>query len=131
MHRLAFPRNRHRNDPIIDAAILTSELERASTVIDSCGERARQDELVDLSGLDATVEGLCQAIMGLPETERTTVKPHLIDLIDPLNNAVGALEAQRTTISDDIRGLSSRYRAMSAYGKGAKTSPPLERDKKP
>lgn len=107
-----------------DAASIDAELEHAGTVIDACGEGARRGEAVDLTGLDVKVEALCQAVAGLPEAERAPFKRRLIDLMDRLNKLVATLETQRAAISDDIRGLTSRHRAVSAYGKGAGTSAP-------
>ena len=107
-----------------DAAKLGTEMEHASRMIDACGEGAKRGELVDLAGLDTTIEDLCQELMVLPEPERTQLKPRLIDMIDRLNKLISDLEAQQTLISDDIQDLSSRHRAVSAYGKGANTSAP-------
>lgn len=107
-----------------DAASISSELERAGCMIDACGESAKRGELVDLSGLDTTMEGLCQDLMGLPEAERIPLKPRLIDLIDRLNKLIDDLKTQQTLVSDDIKDLSSRHRAVSAYSKGANTSAP-------
>lgn len=107
-----------------DAARISAGLERASCMIDACGESAKRGELVDLSGLDTTMEGLCQELMGLPEAERMPLKPRMIDLIDRLNKLIDDLEAAQILVSDDIKDLASRHRAVSAYGKGATTSSP-------
>lgn len=107
-----------------DAASIGSEMERAGRMIDACGENAQRGDLVDLSGLDTTIEELCQDLMTLPDSERAPLKPRMIDLIDRLNKLIGDLEAQQSLVSDDIKDLSSRHRAVSAYGKGANTSAP-------
>ena len=114
-----------------DARTIEAELERTGGVIDACGESARQGQAVDLTGLDTTVDGLCQAIAGLPEAERKPLKPRLIDLIDRLNKMVGELETQQTAVAEEIQDLSSRHRSVSAYGKGANTTPPGGQGKKP
>ncbi len=108
-----------------DAADIGRELERAGHMIDSCGDSAKRGELVDLSGLDTLIEDLCQELMVLPGAERAPLKLRLIDLIDRLNKLIGDLETQQTLVSEDIKDLSSRHRAVSAYGKGATTSIPV------
>lgn len=113
-----------------DTATIGAELERAGRVIDACGEGARRGELVDLAGLDTTLEGLCQAIAALPAAERPPLKPRLIDLIDRLNKLTSTLKTQQTALAKDIGDLTSRHRAVSAYGKGTNTSGPAAPRKK-
>lgn len=114
-----------------DARKISAELDRAGAVIDGFRNSAQRGQTIDLSGLDRNVEQLCDAIAGLSPDERGPLKPRLLDLIDRLNHLVSTLDAQQNEVTEQIRGVTARQRAMTAYGKGTgTTAPPGRGDKK-
>ena len=113
-----------------DADAISAELERTGTIVDGFRDCARSGRTVDLSGLERNVETLCQAIAALPTAHRAPLKPRLVDLIDRVNSLVSALGEQQQAISESMKGVTSRHRAMSAYGKGAGTTAPPSRGRK-
>jgi hypothetical protein len=105
---------------------IQSELDQTSSVIERFQNNVAEGSVIDLTGLDQRIEGMCSAINDLPEHERATVKGTLIGLIDELNALVGMLTEQQNQVSERLKGVGSREQAVSAYGKGLNTT---KRDK--
>jgi len=98
---------------------IVGEISHAAGLIDGFRQSAAAGNSVDLSGLDSLVETLCATIVTLPPAERDPLKSSLLVLIDDLNRLVEILEPQQNDASEELKGVSSRHRAVSAYGKGA------------
>ena len=98
---------------------IVGEIGHAAGLIDAFRQVAGAGNSVDLSGLDKLVETLCATIVTLPAAERNPLKSSLLALIDDLNRLVKILETQQHDASDGLKGVSSRHRAVSAYGKGS------------
>lgn len=96
-----------------------AQLDRASGLIDTFRRSAEAGMAIDLTGLDRSVAAMCDAIAALPADQRPPLKDALIALMDEMNALVAALEAQQQAVSDSLKGVSSRQRAVAAYGKGA------------
>jgi hypothetical protein len=98
---------------------IQAQLDQTCDVIGGFRRSAEAGMVIDLSGLDRSVETMCEAIARLPADERRPLKDALVALLDELNALVAALEAQQRNTSEELKGVSSRQRAVTAYGKGA------------
>ena len=107
---------------------IQTQLDQTSDVIERFHGSVAEGSVIDLTGLDQKIEGMCIAINELPEHERITVKGTLIGLIDDLNALVGKLTIQQNRISEGLKGVTSREKAVSAYGKGLNTTKPGKPD---
>lgn len=109
---------------------IQAQLDQTSGVIDSFKDSLADGAMIDMSGLDKSVEAMCAAIASLPADQRLTVKEALITILDSLNGLVGSLEEQQHGASEGLKGLASRQKAVSAYGKGntAKPRPSPQKD---
>jgi hypothetical protein len=94
-----------------------SQLDRTAGVIEGFRRSVAEGSVIDLAGLDRGIEEMCEAIKHLPADQRIKVKDTLIGLIDDLNNLVEALHAQQHKVSEALGGITSRQKAVSAYGK--------------
>ena len=109
------------------SANLRAQLGEAAGLIDGFRRSAEAGMDIDLTGLDRSVEAMCAEIARLPEPERPALKEALIALLDEMNALVGALEAQQREISQGLKGIASRQRAVTAYGKGDAAGRPGKR----
>jgi hypothetical protein len=100
---------------------IQAQLEQTAGLVDSYRRSIADGATIDLTGLEQTVEGMCKAIADLPADQRLPVKEALITILDGFNALVEALEYQQKDASDGLQGLSSRQKAVSAYGKGSVT----------
>lgn len=100
------------------AAVVRTQLDHVSGLIDGFRRSAEAGMAVDLSGLDRCVETMCDAIAQLPVPARPPLREALVALLDEMNGLVAALEAQHREIAENLKGVSSRQRAVAAYGKG-------------
>ena len=107
---------------------IKSELDQTSSVIERFRSCVTKGEIIDLTGLDQKIEGMCSAIVELPEDERGAVKATLIALIDDLNALVDMLTLQQKKASEGLKGVTSREKAVSAYGKGLNTTKSGKKD---
>lgn len=98
---------------------IRAQIGRTSVLIDTFRRSAQAGMAIDLTGLDRSVAAMCDAIAALPPEERPPLKDALVALLDEMNTLVAALEAQQQEVSDSLKGVSSRQRAVAAYGKGA------------
>lgn len=97
------------------------QLEQTSGAIEGFRASVADGVAVDLTGLDKSIEVMCDAINALAPDQRLTVKATLIGLLDAMNSLVEDLKGQQDEISEDLKGVSSRQQAVSAYGKGLNT----------
>jgi len=107
---------------------IQTQLAQTSGVIEGFRSSVADGSIVDLTGLDKSVEVMCNAINALPADQRITVKATLIALLDDLNALVDVLKIQQEEASDGLKGVSSRQKAVSAYGKGLNTAKPAKAD---
>jgi hypothetical protein len=107
---------------------IKTELDQTSSVIAQFRTSVSQGEIIDLTGLDQKIEGMCNAIVDLPDEQRDTVKATLIGLIDDLNTLVDMLTQQQQKVSEGLKGVTSREKAVSAYGKGLNNSKSDKKD---
>lgn len=98
------------------------QLDQTACVIEGFRRSVAEGSVIDLTGLDRSIEEMCDAIKDLPEAERATVKRTLIGLIDDLNDLVDLLHIQHSKASEGLKGVTSRQKAVSAYGKGHNTA---------
>jgi len=97
---------------------IVHEIDHVASMINAFRAAATGGDIVDLSGIDQRVETLCSNI-SLRRTEaRDRLKSPLLALIDDLNRLVETLEVQQNEASETVKSISSRHRAVSAYGKG-------------
>lgn len=101
---------------------IRAQLDQTSSVIENFRRIVSGGTPVDLTGLDDSVAAMCAAIAELPPDQRPALKSALIRLMADLDTLVASLHAQQDAISQDLKGASSRHKAVSAYGKGGVTS---------
>jgi hypothetical protein len=105
-----------------DAAAITTEIGKTSELIDAFRLRTGEGHLIDLSGLDDRVMDLCKNIEHLPPVESAPLKPIMLVLIDNLNSLVDAIREQHAMVRSDLKAVTSREKAVSAYGSASTTS---------
>ena len=103
---------------------IQTQLDQTASVIERFHHSVAEGTVIDLTGLDQRIEGMCNAINDLPEDERASVKGTLIGLIDDLNALVELLTRQQDLVSESLKGVTSREKAVSAYGKSLNTAKP-------
>lgn len=106
------------------SADIRAQLDRTVGLVGGFRRSTEAGMVVDLAGLDRSVEEICGTIERLPAAERPALKDALVCLLDELNALVAALETQQREISDSLKGISSRQRAVAAYGKGGAAGMP-------
>ena len=108
-----------------ETAALDHQMEKAGLLIDAARDLLTEGNLVDLDGLDQRIQELCADIGKLPADLRNGFKGRMIGLIDNLNGLVELLSAQHRELNKEIKGVSNRQRAVTAYGSapGGKTGP--------
>jgi hypothetical protein len=100
------------------------KLDQTSGVIEGFRCSVAEGSVIDLTGLDQSIDLMCNAINELPTDQRVTVKATLIGLLDDLNALVDMLAIQQNKVTDGLKGVASRQQAVSAYGKGTNTTKP-------
>ena len=98
---------------------IVREIDHVASMINAFRTAATGGDIVDLSGIEQRVETLCASISSKRAEARDRLKSPLLTLIDDLNRLVEALEVQQNEASETVKSISSRHRAVSAYGKGA------------
>ena len=96
---------------------IRTQLDQTAGVIEGFRSIVADGTPVDLAGLDENIATICAAIAKLPPHERPILKGALVTLMDEMNTLVASLELQRETTSQELKGVSSRQQAVSAYGK--------------
>jgi hypothetical protein len=108
-----------------ETATIDHQMDKADRLIDAARDLLTGGNLVDLEGLDQRIQELCADIGKLPAEIHIGFKGRMISLIDNLNGLVELLSAQHPELSKEIKGVSKRQRAVTAYGSppGGKTEP--------
>ena len=107
---------------------IQTQLHQTSGVIEGFRGSLAEGSVIDLTGLDRSIEVMCNAISDLPADQRVTVKAGLVGLMDDLNSLVDMLTKQQVKASEGLKGVASRHQAVSAYGKGLNTTKPGKAD---
>ena len=94
------------------------QLDQASGAIESYRRVVAGGTPVDLTGLDQKIASMCSAIAALPPGERADLKSALLTLMSDMDALVASLKQQQDSVAQELKGVSSRERAVSAYGKG-------------
>ncbi len=103
---------------------IQTQLDQTTGVIEGFRSAVAEGSVIDLTGLDQSIEGMCNAINELPADQRITVKATLIGLIDDLNALLDSLNIQQSKASEGLKGVASRQQAVSAYGRSVNTTKP-------
>jgi hypothetical protein len=101
-------------------------LKEAGSAVQAARTLLNQGNQVDLSGLEKYVEDLCGSVARLPDGKGGALKPALIKLIDQLGELSEDITAERDKLASEMKTLSDRRRAASAYesGTGSPGKPP-------
>lgn len=78
-------------------------------------EHVAQGGDADLSGLDAKVQELCDAVLDLPSAEAAVYQERLAALGSALENLKSGLELVQGEIEDELSTLDRRQKAAKAY----------------
>jgi hypothetical protein len=100
-------------------ADIRAQLDQTCDLIGGFRRSAEAGTVIDLHGLDQSVEAMCESIARLPADQRPPLKDALVALLDEMNALVATLETRKRDASEELKGVSSRQRAVTAYGKGA------------
>lgn len=101
-----------------EADTLRSRLLEAATLVGTAKSLIADGGVVDLAGLDARVQTICEALPSLPSPDREALKPALIALMDGLGGLAEAVKAQHAALAERLSAVSRGGRAMGAYGAG-------------
>lgn len=80
-------------------------------------QAAEKGDVVDLLPIQGEVDALCAALASLPKDESDAVQSDVIGLVDELTNLSDKLNQGLAIIRNELKDLSERQRAVSAYGK--------------
>jgi hypothetical protein len=97
------------------AEILTRELTGISAIITAARGMVNDGKSVNLQPLEAEMRRLCASIEGMPRTDAQVLEPRLLALIDELDKLFNAISGKRAMLQEQIKDLSLRDRAVSAY----------------
>lgn len=106
----------------MSAAAIQDELKETAEGIDAARGLVKSGQTVDLAGLEARVADICARIPSVAAKDRQRLKPTLVAIIDGLSNLADALTRQRDGIEGELRDVSARQRAVSAYAGGRKAA---------
>lgn len=111
-----------------DLAQLEERMREAAAGIEAARGLLAQGDMIDLAGLEGHIEALCSEIATLAGENRQRIKPRLVALIDELNTLAGTLQTQHERLTGELKDISTRQRAVSAYGAGEKPPPGGEKN---
>ncbi len=94
------------------------QLDHTAGVIEDFRRLVSGGTPVDLSGLDENIAAMCNAIGDLPPDERPGLRSALVTLMADMDTLVDTLRRQHEATTQELKGVSSRQKAVSAYGKG-------------
>jgi hypothetical protein len=97
------------------AEVLTRELTGISAIISAARGMVHDGKSVNLQPLEAEMRRLCASIEVMPRTEAQALEPRLLALIDELDKLFNAISGRRAALQEQIKDLSLRDRAVSAY----------------
>lgn len=80
-------------------------------------QAAERGDVIDLLPIQAEVDSLCQSLEALPKGDSDAVQQDVIGLVDELSNLTDKLNQGLVIIRNELKDLSERQRAVSAYGK--------------
>jgi hypothetical protein len=109
---------------------IRAQLDYTSSVIEDFRRIVGGGTPVDLTGLDGSVAAMCAAIAQLPPDQRPGFRSVLIRLMDEMDALVASLRQQQESIAQELKGVSSRHQAVSAYGRGGGAGPRGSRPRK-
>lgn len=80
-------------------------------------QAAEKGDVMDLLPIQGEVDSLCTALAALPKSESDELQNDVIGLVDELSNLSDKLNQGLVIIRNELKDLSERQRAVSAYGK--------------
>ncbi|OUS17049.1 hypothetical protein A9Q97_01885 [Rhodospirillales bacterium 47_12_T64] len=94
---------------------LEKSLQTLSIQIANASSVAKTGEVSDVSDLPRVTDFLCQEINKLPPSERSKLGPHLIGLIEELDNLTITIGSSLDKVRVEIKETTSHNRAAKAY----------------
>lgn len=80
-------------------------------------QAAEKGDVIDLLPVQAEVDALCSALAALPRDESKSIQADIVALVDELSTLTDKLNEGLIIIRNELKDLSERQRAVSAYGK--------------
>ncbi len=99
------------------AAEIKAEIDQLNGYLKGVHKMMEDGDVVDLVGLDENVARLCTAVAGLEEEEGRTVSDDLKALVAQMDDLRGQMVTERGALAEAMGGLSTRRKAVTAYGK--------------
>lgn len=101
-----------------DTDALRNRLLEAATMVGTARSLIADGGVVDLAGLDARVQHICQVIPTLPPDDRDSLKPALIALMDGLGGLAETVKVQHAALAEKLSTVTQGRRVAGAYGAG-------------
>jgi len=95
---------------------IANEVRELAAMVDTARAVVAGGDLIDLDGLDARVAAIVERIKSIAPSDRMTIKPALIALIDAVAAIETVVTEKRDAIARDLNDVAVRRRAAAAYG---------------
>ena len=79
---------------------------------------------IDLSGLDAKIQELCEAVLDMSKAEADSFQQSLSELAEELDDLKAKMETAQAEVRDKLNALNMRHKAAKAYTTHEAVKPP-------
>ncbi len=76
-------------------------------------------QIMELHNVESRVKDVCATIQNLPANDRKTVQPHLMALLDDMDQYYAEMKSRHGELLEQIKQLNPNRQAMNAYSKAA------------
>lgn len=84
-------------------------------------EALEKDEPFDMAGFDALIAEIHQQVLALPKNDAASFQNQMGGIMQRLDKLATDLEARRSAVQEEIKGLSRQQQAQAAYRKADDT----------
>lgn len=104
--------------------LLRQDLHNVGSIVSAARGLIKKGQAVNLEPLEREVQRLCDQIIKLPGVENAPLRPLMMGLIDELTKLAGEMRGHHTQLQEQLRELTARERATTAYVTPAQRRPP-------
>lgn len=98
-----------------DTAALESEMQSLSTRLRKARQGLASGTIVDLTPIEQDVKWLCRSVDALPPEMSARLRPHLLGLLEEVNQLGENLRAGLGELAQLLSAASERRKALTAY----------------